>query len=610
MSVPENYWFSVVHLSGAEKWIDAVGDLHGSFYWEEQVVPVQQSNPDSEGSEENAANESDDRKHRSKGSSPASKRRRRDSLPSNDEGTSLEQEQPANNQSKKIQRLRLVEPLSVGDIQRRLAEQHEEVTEVCQVQLCKENSSAGIAEKLYPCSVLSMDDLDAITSGNMMLRYLILGESNDFELDPDEMEIPEDRCVHLTVRSVEAIPTVVDALENGTNILSLLSINLPLDDFANELANSCSKSQTLSHIEICNDIRFDQIQNIAQPRSSMRHILDLLRTSRTLICLDLSEVGVRGNEAAVIGQHLATNTVLRSLGLYGNFLHSEGAFEMARALKKNTTLRALDLDCNRIGPLGAVAIARALGGNETLLSINLARNEIGNDVRGVEFIGDMLRRNKTLRELNLNSNEIVETRIELTEVADALKANTSLRSLSLEMNQIGIWAPAIAETLEVNATLEILGLGDCGLQPCHVAAVAKTLKSNVTLRSLSIHNNDIGMEGAAAIAEALAMNSTLESLDLNVNPENKNVDAEPGVVYHRLDQHETSLIAEALQRNSTLTNLNLECASTTAEDKLAIEDALCRNQHNKQREEVIKKPYSVNRNPNSVLKLWFPEDFE
>jgi len=593
-SVPkEQYWFSVVHFSGTSKWIDAVGDLHESVVWEEvRVESTQQSNPERENaakqeskdSEENSANsnKTNDREHPSKGSSPERKRRRTQ----NDTGIHLEQKhstvgekhsaieekRSADEQNENEWKLRLTKPLSVGRIMELLAYEHDEVTEVCQIQLCKEVSSKSQVEKLYSHSVLTPDDMHAITSGRMMLRYLIFEESSRIELDSvrdtERLKIPESQCVRLAVNDAKAIPKAVDALENWTNIISLdlaTLWNFPLRDvvftndppdvfFTNELAKGCSKSQTLHHLGIDGarnysgntDIQDQQRRKTSKLRSSVRNVANVLKVSTSLLSLKLSSVGMRRNGAAVIGESLARNTTLRSLSLDDNEIGSEGAWIIAQALRKNTTLRGLDLDGNIIGTWGVEEIARALGVNKALLSINLARNGIGSKgekgcARVVKAIADLLRKNKTLWELSLDENDINALQADLTEVADALKANTSLRRLSLALNPTGrMLALAIAETLKVNTTLEILDLGDCDLKPDHVATLAKALKSNVTL-----------------------------------------------------------------------TFLDLKFWNTSPKDAAAIKEILRRNNQNKQREEGIKKPYSNRgtQKPHGKLKWFYPEDF-
>jgi hypothetical protein len=120
--------------------------------------------------------------------------------------------------------------------------------------------------------------------------------------------------------------------------------------------------------------------------------------------------------------------------------------------------------------------------------------------------------------------------------------NTTLKHLSLSLNPslADDGAEATAQMLRKNTTLEVLGLGGCGVGDRGARALGEALKENHTLRRIFINSNQIGDDGANALAEALRWNESLEGLSLG-NCRLTNTGA-------------SSVLAALRESNSTLTS--------------------------------------------------------
>ena len=94
-----------------------------------------------------------------------------------------------------------------------------------------------------------------------------------------------------------------------------------------------------------------------------------------------------------------------------------------------------------------------------------------------------------------------------TVVAEILKSNTSVTEVYLSYNK-GIGdegAKALAEALEVNATVRMLQLENCGIGDDGAAALAEALRSNTSLTELGLWVNDgIGEQGKQLLRDAVA----------------------------------------------------------------------------------------------------------
>ena len=160
----------------------------------------------------------------------------------------------------------------------------------------------------------------------------------------------------------------------------------------------------------------------------------LLETSTTLEILDLSENSISSRGACSViaafqknpspaiktlnlaqneiwdmddGSFLKNNTTLKTFNLDGNFMHDEGAEQIATAIASNpkSVIERLYLGWNGIADDGASALAKMMETNSTLQVLGLAENDISNT--GARAILSALAVNTSVREISgLYHNQI------------------------------------------------------------------------------------------------------------------------------------------------------------------------------------------------------------
>jgi len=298
--------------------------------------------------------------------------------------------------------------------------------------------------------------------------------------------------------------------------------------------DKCDKQHKLNSIDFCliNDFPsfrfvylmiFDYLTQIDQQTSvtdktisslSMENIDCLLKITKSITRLDLSNKKIGSAGAKVISESLKINTTVTILDLEYNNIGVEGAKIISEALKINTTFAILNLKLNNIGDKGGKAIGEALKVNKTLAILYLEDNRIG--VESAKVIGEALEVNRRLTNLYLWSNNIGDEGVKA--ITEALKINKTLAILHLEGNNIGDeGAKVIGEVLKVNTTLTSLNLLSNNIGDEGAKVIAKGFKDNKTLTSLNLLINNIGDKGAKAINKAFKVNKTLTILNLRYN---------------------------------------------------------------------------------------------
>jgi len=270
--------------------------------------------------------------------------------------------------------------------------------------------------------------------------------------------------------------------------------------------DKCDKQHKLNSMDFCliNDFHsfrfvysmiFDYLTQIDQQTSitdktisplSIENIRSLLKDTKSITHLDLSNRKIGSAGAKVISESLKINATVTILDLESNNIEVEGAKIISEALKINTTFAILNLKLNNIGDKGGEAIGEALKVNKTLAILYLEDNKIG--VEGAKVIGE------------------------------ALKVNTTLTNLYLWGNNIGDkGVKAITEGLKINKTLAILYLEGNNIADEGAKVIGEALKVNKTLTSLNLSSNNIGDKGAKAICEDFKVNTTVTILNLRYN---------------------------------------------------------------------------------------------
>ena len=179
-------------------------------------------------------------------------------------------------------------------------------------------------------------------------------------------------------------------------------------------------------------------------------------------------------------------------------IESQNAVEIFRSVGHNTSLKQLDLSWN----------SQLAEGDSEAVGCALER---------------MLNMNRTLKVLNLCDCGLKN--VLAISIFRSLESNTSLKELDLSWNRrlsehdseaVGC---AIERMLNVNRTLKVLNLCDCGLENVLAISVFRSLESNNSLKELDLSwNRQLAENDSEAVGcsleRMLNMNKTLEVLHL------------------------------------------------------------------------------------------------
>ncbi|KAJ3430450.1 rni-like superfamily protein [Anaeramoeba flamelloides] len=108
-------------------------------------------------------------------------------------------------------------------------------------------------------------------------------------------------------------------------------------------------------------------------------------------------------------EHLANNTIIKTMDLSINEIDDENAKILGEALEKNNSIEHINLGFNQIGDKGIIHLCRSLKKNSTLKSLDLSGNQIGN--QGLKFILQNIKFCTSLTELNLDLNKSNKTEL-------------------------------------------------------------------------------------------------------------------------------------------------------------------------------------------------------
>ena len=154
---------------------------------------------------------------------------------------------------------------------------------------------------------------------------------------------------------------------------------------------------------------------------------DALKTNSVLRYLDIATCDIRSEGAVLLADGLATNKSLINLFLYGNPIGDIGAASIGDALKTNSVLMGIDISDCKITSQGCIHIAEGLSNNSTLQRLLMSGNEIGVD--GAKAISAMLEKNMSLQKLYLNGDNSIEEGVDV--ILSSLQRNSSLTTLWL-----------------------------------------------------------------------------------------------------------------------------------------------------------------------------------
>lgn len=159
------------------------------------------------------------------------------------------------------------------------------------------------------------------------------------------------------------------------------------------------------------------------------------------------------------------------------FITEKGAIKFSMSLKRN------NVDSERM-LTEITALSDLLSANSNIVSLSLYIENITPEL--VRILANGLAHNTKLEVLDLRGNDINYQGAKY--LNEALKTNTGLRELDLTENSI---CGHIDTCLEVNRTLKVLSLLDCGIGNRQAAKIFKALENNHALLELNLSKNMI-----------------------------------------------------------------------------------------------------------------------
>ncbi|KAL9183112.1 hypothetical protein ACHAXT_004899 [Thalassiosira profunda] len=146
----------------------------------------------------------------------------------------------------------------------------------------------------------------------------------------------------------------LDYAESNPNLkgLAFLKHNIECQRHIEQICAMIKDHPSIEEI-ILHGCKADELDGFEMIRSIVASGRDKLKR------IDLSDNGLDAEEAAPLGDYLASNPILKSLSLADNSLDDSAAESLARALKPNTNLRYLDMSGNPFSMYGGITLKRA-----------------------------------------------------------------------------------------------------------------------------------------------------------------------------------------------------------------------------------------------------------
>jgi Ran GTPase-activating protein (RanGAP) involved in mRNA processing and transport len=133
----------------------------------------------------------------------------------------------------------------------------------------------------------------------------------------------------------------------------------------------------------------------------------------------------------LLSKLLGDNSVISTLDLSDNQIHSEGGRYLARGLRENDSLLSLNLRLNRLEDEGCRLLFEGIQDNLTLTDINIGCN--GAAAQAAQTIFSVLRdQEHKIRKLDISGNDFDANQFEMMRLS--LGANKSLISVDVRNN--------------------------------------------------------------------------------------------------------------------------------------------------------------------------------
>ncbi len=253
-----------------------------------------------------------------------------------------------------------------------------------------------------------------------------------------------------------------------------------------------------------------------------------IKYSNSLVHLDLSsnELGPKAGKelfkALAVNESITSVDVSSHEGLHRNRLCAKGMKHIVQLLRTSKILTILNLSGNAIRAEGLAFVAEGLTGNTTLLSLRVAQNEIQPLCYAV--LRTILVESR-ICELDLSDNPLGNQCVET--VAQTLGSRSlSLRRLYLA--GVGVTGILSASLTHIGSCTNLLFTGSRSLQtlrldrnnlagPAFVESISILLSSGTPLQNLSLNECSVGDSGGEALFLAAARSASVRSLSLQKN---------------------------------------------------------------------------------------------
>ena len=427
-------------------------------------------------------------------------------------------------------------------------------------QLAKGDSEAvgcAIERMLNVNKTLKVLNLSGCNVTDPIVKHILTGLTKNNSLAKLDMGSSElsVSCALSLLQQVTTCPTLTRLSIGEVNVLGVRKVTLDRSASAVSLLHNAKNDlipeNCVDFIRAVNDsgmVSRLSVQNFSD--KSAEHIVRLT-TSQFVLALDLKYCNISSTGAVSIFRSLEHDTSLVELDLSGN-----------------SQLAKVD------GEAVCCAIERMLNANRTLKVLNLA--ECGFTSEVASYFANGLAQNHSVTKMVLHSNNIGSAGA--VSIFRSLEHNTSLEELDLSGNSqlakvdgeaVGC---AIERMLNVNRTLKVLNLHDCGLDSAVATHIAAGLSRNSSLAELDIGLNhslklngsttSIPKEGCMYVLKALYNNTSLKKLDISGNS---------------LEMEGSVALAEMLSCNKSLTELSIGGCRISKAGRRKIARALLQN---------------------------------
>jgi len=206
--------------------------------------------------------------------------------------------------------------------------------------------------------------------------------------------------------------------------MTIKVLNISHNKFTNQSATAIR--EFLLHNKVIREL------NISNTNIFVIPIAKTLSENFSLLKLDISNNGIAGKEAEVIGTVLKVNNTLLELNMSYGKVTTIGALYIAEGLCKNVSLQKLDVSANKLLDDGAIAICDYLKNDSTLQELNMSFNKITN--RGAKEIAKAIKDCTNLCKFNISGNRI--TSEGLLAFLNTIQTDSILECLFIKFNNI------------------------------------------------------------------------------------------------------------------------------------------------------------------------------